>query len=78
MLGDLGTVLGIISLSPYHKLTDVTLGASGLWLGTRTVTGVPWLHGQQVSIYMLCAKPAERWDDVYLYDLFISSEAMCF
>ena len=36
------TALGIISLSPYHYLTDVTdvtLGASGVWLGTRTGTG---------------------------------------
>ena len=53
----------IISLSPLSLATDVTdatLGASGLWLGTRTEAGgtatltesffgrSPWLHGQQV------------------------------
>ena len=42
-------------------MTDETLGASGLWLGTRTGAGgtatltksffgrSPWLHGQQVK-----------------------------
>jgi hypothetical protein len=46
-------------------LTDETLGASGLWLGTRTGAGgtatltesfidrSPWLHGQQV-IFLGC------------------------
>ena len=46
MSGDLGTAPRIISLSPLSLATDVidaTLGASGLWLGTRT----PWFHGQQ-------------------------------
>ena len=36
------TALVIISLSPYNQLTDVTnvtLGASGRWLGTRTGAG---------------------------------------
>ena len=60
MPGYLCTALGIISLSPLLSLaTDATLGASGLWLGTRTVAGgtatlaksffgrSPWLHGQQ-------------------------------
>ena len=49
------------------RATDVTLGASGLWLGTRTGGGstatltesfsgrTPWLHGQQDSLPdMLC------------------------
>ena len=43
-----------------HQLVFATLGASGLWLGTRTGAGgtaaqaksffgrSPWLHGQQV------------------------------
>ena len=63
MPGDLYTVPRIISLSPLSLATDVTdatLGASGLWLGTRTGAGgtatltesffgrSPWLHGQQV------------------------------
>ena len=42
MTGDLCTAPSIISLLPYHPLTDVTdltLGASGLWLGTRTRAG---------------------------------------
>jgi hypothetical protein len=39
MPGDLCTAQGIISLSPLSLVTDVTgatLGASDLWLGTRT------------------------------------------
>ena len=42
MPGDLCTAPGIISLSPLSLATDVnnvTLGASGLWLGTRTGAG---------------------------------------
>ena len=42
MPGDLYTTPGIISLSPLSLATDVTdatLGASGLWLGTRTGAG---------------------------------------
>ena len=42
MPGDLGTTPGIISLSPLSLETDVTyvtLGASDLWLGTRTGAG---------------------------------------
>ena len=42
MPGDLCTAPGIISLSPYHypiNVTDVTFGASGLWLGTQTGAG---------------------------------------
>ena len=56
-----------LSLSPLSLATDVTdatLGASGFWLGTRTGAGgtailtesffgrSPWLHGQQVLIYV--------------------------
>ena len=49
----------IITLSLATDVTDATLGASGLWLGTRTGAGgtatltesvfgrSPWLHGQQ-------------------------------
>jgi hypothetical protein len=40
--GDLRTAPRIISLSPLSlttDVTDVTLGASGLWLGTRTGAG---------------------------------------
>ena len=59
----LNTVRNSRSLSPLSLTTDVTdatLGASGLWLGTRTGAGgtatlterflgrSPWLHGQQV------------------------------
>jgi hypothetical protein len=43
MPGDRCTTPGIISLSPLSLATDVTeatLGASGLWLGTRTGVGV--------------------------------------
>ena len=39
MPGDLYTAPGIISLSPLSlvtDVTDVTLGASGIWLDTRT------------------------------------------
>ena len=48
-------------LSNQYDVIDATLGASGLWLGTRTgADGTttlaksffgrsPWLHGQQVS-----------------------------
>ena len=58
---DLCTAPRIILLSPLSLATDVTdatLGASGLWLGTRTGAGStatltesffgrsPWLHGQ--------------------------------
>ena len=42
MPGDLCTAPRIISLSPLSlatDLTDETLGASGLWLGTRTGVG---------------------------------------
>ena len=61
MPGDLRTAPRIISLSPLSLATDVTdatLGASDLWLGTRTGAGgtatltetffgrSPWLHGQ--------------------------------
>ena len=65
MPGDLCTAPRIISLSPLSLATDLTnetLGASGLWLGTRTGAGgtatltkrffgrSPWLHGQQVLL----------------------------
>jgi hypothetical protein len=36
MPGDLCTAPGIISKSPLSLVTDVTLGASDLWLGTHT------------------------------------------
>ena len=39
MPGDLCTAPGIILLSPLSlatNVTDLTLGAGGLWLGTRT------------------------------------------
>ena len=59
----------IISLSPLSLTTDVTdatLGANVLWLGTRTGAGgtailtksfsgrSPWLHGQQVTLNKNC------------------------
>ena len=62
MPGDLCTAPRIISLSSLSLVTDVTdatLGASGLWLGTRRRVGGTakltkrffgpslWLHGQQ-------------------------------
>jgi hypothetical protein len=62
MPGDLCTAPRISSLSPLSLVTDVidvTLGASDLWLGTRTEAGGtatltksfsgrnPWLYGQQ-------------------------------
>ena len=65
VLGDLCTAPRIISLSPLSLVTDVTdatLGASGLWLGTRAGAGgpatltesfidySPWLHGQQTIV----------------------------
>ena len=61
---DMCTAPRIISLSPLSLATDVTdatLGASGIWLGTRTGAGgtatltenfpgrSPWLHGQQAG-----------------------------
>ena len=63
MPDDLCTAPRIISLSPISLATDVTevsLEASDLWLGTRTKAGgiatltesffgrSPWLHGQRV------------------------------
>ena len=39
MPGDVWTAPRIISLSPLSLATDVTLGASDLWLGTRTGAG---------------------------------------
>ena len=39
MPGDLCTAPRIILLSPLSLATDVTLGESGLWLGTRTGAG---------------------------------------
>ena len=36
MPGDLCTAPGIISLSPLSLATNMTLRASGLWLGTQT------------------------------------------
>jgi hypothetical protein len=66
MLGDLCTAPRIISLSPLSlatDLTDATLGASGLLLGTRTGAGglatltesffdrSPWFHDQQVMCF---------------------------
>ena len=54
----------IITLSLATFVTDVTLGASGLWLGTRTGAGgtatptasffgrIAWLHGQQVFSFI--------------------------
>ena len=61
---DLCTAPRIISLSPLSlaiDVTDATLGASGLWLGTRTGAGTailterffdrsPLLHAQQVFL----------------------------
>ena len=62
MPGYLCTAPRIISLSPLSlgtDVTDATLGARGLWLGTRTGTGgtatltesffgrSPWLYGHQ-------------------------------
>jgi hypothetical protein len=39
MPGVLCTVPGIISFSLAIEVTEVTLGAGGLWLGTLTGTG---------------------------------------
>ena len=68
MPGDLCTAPRIISLSPLPLATDVTdatIGASGLWLGTRTGAGgtatltesffwpqpmAPWTTGPSQSI----------------------------
>ena len=59
---DLCTALGIISLSPLSletDVTDATLGASGLWLGTTAILAKsffgrsPWLHGQQVPFLLI-------------------------
>ena len=80
MPGYLCTATRIISLSPLSLATDMTdaiLGASGLWLGTRTgadgtVTLVkafffysPWLHGQQ--IHMPCLQYEYRSFYTILY-----------
>ena len=68
--GDLCTAPRIISLSPLSLETDATLGASDLWLGTRTGAGgtvtltesfsgrSSWLHGKQVlsSMFSLLVK----------------------
>ena len=53
-------IISLSSLSSATEVTDATLGASGLWLGTRTGAGgtatitesfffarSPWLYGQQ-------------------------------
>jgi hypothetical protein len=65
MPGDLCTAPWIISLSPLSLVTNATLWASGLWLGTRTGAGatatltesffgrIPWLHGQQVKYFAI-------------------------
>ena len=68
MPGDLCTAPGINSLSRLSlaiDVSDATLGASGLWLGTRTEAGgtttltesffgrSPWLHGQLGSYLRL-------------------------
>ena len=37
--GDLCTAPGIISCTPLSLVTDVTLGANCLWVGTRTGAG---------------------------------------
>ena len=62
MPGDLSTTPLSSHYHPYHQLideTDMTLGASAHWLGTRIGAGgtanlaynffgrSPWLHGQQ-------------------------------
>ena len=81
MAGDLCTAPRIIllsSLSLATDVTDATLGASGLWLGTRTGGGgtatltesifghSPWLHGQQVEFcfkYDLLNAARPWWGD---------------
>ena len=67
-------IINFILLSHFSLATDVTdatLGASGLWLGTRTGAGdtvtltksffgrSPWLHGQQDLGF--CAKNNELY-----------------
>ena len=75
MPGDPCTAPRIISLSPLSLATDVTLGSSGLWLGTRTRAGgtdtltegcfffgrSPWLHGQQVFLLLLTPSSVLQW-----------------
>ena len=70
ILGYLSTASGINSLSPLSLATDVTdatLGASGLCLGTQGGAGgtatlaksffgrSPWIHGQQEQDYGIWA-----------------------
>ena len=67
MPGNLCTAPSIISLLPLSlviDVTDATLGASGLWIGTRTGAGgiatltesffgrSSWLHGQQAYLHL--------------------------
>ena len=67
----------IITLSLTTDVTDVTLGASGLWLGTRAGAGgtatpassffdrSPWVHGQQ--IYFTVYIPQTMTATIHVY-----------
>ena len=83
MPGDLCTAPRIISLSPLSLATDVTLGASGLLLGTQTGAGgtatltksfffgrSPWLHGNRTHFWLLsCRTPRPKPSSSSLLDL---------
>ena len=65
MPGDLSTAPGIISLSPLSlsiDMTNVTLGESGLWLGTRS-----WYH-RYTMINPFLSQSMVPWTSVTAYD----------
>ena len=63
MPGDQCTAPKIISLSLFSLATDVTdatLGASGIWLGTRTGAGGTTYHHTSLKLF-LAAAPMAPW-----------------
>ena len=67
-------IISLSALSLATDVTDATLGASGLWLGTRTGAGdtatltesffgrSPWLHGQLggTNVHPLARRVGDR------------------
>jgi hypothetical protein len=57
MPGDICTAPGVISLSSVSLATDVTFGASGLWLGTRTEA----VCHRHTSLKLFLPQPMAPW-----------------
>ena len=74
MPGDLSTAGGIISLSPLSlpiDVTDVTFGASGLWLEIRTGAGGAAAYDFMDSKRMTHTLATKSWATIFCLFLYI-------